>query len=185
MSTVNAGLGSSAAAVTLEYNGKQYTIRPIEMGGVIADLERWFVNRELETQADATDHLVKRGLISADAGAGRLFALASHLTDTGKYAFGSVPMNLAMFGQPTVPPQEEIESKRQAMLRGEDPPPADPRAVLPRMKMFSLMIGVELNELMGIMHAKGSELRAKLALVMGESLPAPKEEAPPVPTAVR
>lgn len=172
MSTCSAALGMNGTAVTLNWRNREYKIRPLTWG-IIAEMERWLIQRDIDTKTAAYEALVKRGLITPEAVVEKIEALTEEVTQSGKYAFGSAAMNRALFGQETPPAPDQTDEAATDVAN------LDPATFSAKMKLFSLMLGCEVDELLNLFHEKQAELLAKIKLVFAESMPRPKDEPAP------
>lgn len=168
MSTAAAALGMNGTHVSLNWRNREYTIRPLTWG-IIDQMSRWLMLRDIESKTDSYQALVERGLMSAAEAVDKIEILTETATQSGKYAFGSKVMNRALFGKDEAP---QIDADKAAT----EVATLDPATFSAKMKLFSLMLGCDIDELLNLFHEKQEELLAKIQTVFAESMPRPKAE---------
>lgn len=159
MSSVSSAGGAQSAPVTLEWRGRTLQLRPLTWK-LISELERWLIQREADARTDAMALLVERGVLTADKLAERIEAFVDDAVNNGRYSFGS-------------PRMQRVLSLMQT--GGESAGDVDAATMAAKFKMIALILGVDVDDAINVMHEKKSELAMKLGLVLGESMPAPKE----------
>lgn len=168
MSTVASGIGGQSPPISLEYGGQLYRLRSLSFA-MLSELGNWMLEREAAARIKSDMPLVEVGLLTPPQVIARKDQFVEDAVVHGRYSLGSVRM-MAMFG--ALKDASENPAGMEERL-GE--------LFEPTMKLFSLIIGCDIDTVINLYHGAGEELMAKMNLVMKQSLPDPKGQPAGMP----
>lgn len=181
MSTMRSAVGSSAPPITIQHEGQTYRLRMLDFV-MLTELGDWMLERENNTRVKSDRALINAGLLTVEQVIARKDEFVQSAIMSGRYSLGS-PRMMQLFGalekaskdtngEPVA--GEDTDSKAAERIKGLG------EAFEPTMKLFSLMLGCDVDAVVNLLDAKGVELVDKINLVLKQSVSDPKAQPAPV-----
>lgn len=156
--SVASALGAQAEKLTIEWRGRELEIGYLEWGPVITALENWLIDRALKNKTVAWELAVAKGFMKPEQAADKMMEFIEDSANGGTYSFGS-PAMMAIF---SAAEKGDIKNRSIGSFAGV-------------IKLLSLLLKINEDEVITLMSEKAGELAVKMAIALKRSMPDPKD----------